>query len=221
MDLSSYVTVPERIAQFREKYPEGCLQPVDLSNPYSIQEIGGKVFIVYAAAAYRGKDDTCPGIGVAWEPFPGRTPYTRDSELMNAETSAWGRAIVAVLAADTSRGIATQEEVRNREEDRVSGESPGSAHKPRSRKTAEPPLPAEKNDIEVFVKMAENAKTRDELNAAWKAAGASGQLNDTFEHHGEIVTFKDFLYRRHDELAHKSGDGDADPDIRHSSGDQR
>ena len=35
---------------------------------------------------------------------------------MNAETGAWGRAIVAVLAADTSRGIATAQDVRNRQD---------------------------------------------------------------------------------------------------------
>jgi sensor domain CHASE-containing protein len=33
---------------------------------------------------------------------------------MNAESSAWGRAIVAVLAADTKRGIASAQEVRSK-----------------------------------------------------------------------------------------------------------
>jgi hypothetical protein len=33
--------------------------------------------------------------------------------VQNAETAAWGRAIVAALAADTKRGIASAEEVRN------------------------------------------------------------------------------------------------------------
>ena len=55
---------------------------------------------------------------MAWEPFPGRTPYTFNSELMNAETSAQGRAIVAALAADTRKGVASQEEVRNRAAER-------------------------------------------------------------------------------------------------------
>ena len=55
---------------------------------------------------------------MAFEPFPGRTPYTRGSELQNAETSAWGRAIVAALAADTNRaGVASADEVRNRRAD--------------------------------------------------------------------------------------------------------
>jgi hypothetical protein len=116
-DLDGYNTVPERIAEFRAKYPDGRLRPVDETHPYRVHEIGQHTFIVYAAAAYRDPLDPCPGIGLAWEPFPGRTPYTRDSELMNAETSAWGRAIVAALAADTKKGVASQEEVRNRSEE--------------------------------------------------------------------------------------------------------
>jgi hypothetical protein len=37
---------------------------------------------------------------------------------MNAETSAWGRAIIAVGAADSRKGIASAEEVRNRAAER-------------------------------------------------------------------------------------------------------
>lgn len=117
IDLSDYVDVGERIAKFREKYPSGSLQPVNLEQPFSIQTVGDKIFIVYTAAAYRTPDDARPGIGIASEPFPGKTPYTKDSELMNAETSAWGRAIIASLAADSKR-IASAEEVRNRAAER-------------------------------------------------------------------------------------------------------
>src|SRR5690606_25803041 len=115
---AGYIDVAARIVEFRNRYPEGSLQPVDPANPYRIETIGDRTFIVYTAAAYRHPDDKRPGIGVAWEPFPGLTPYTRNSELMNAETSAWGRAIIAVLAADAKRGIASLEEVRNRQAER-------------------------------------------------------------------------------------------------------
>jgi hypothetical protein len=110
-----YVSVAERLAEFRDKYPEGALQPSDRKRPYHIERIGDQIFIVYVAAAYRVPGDPRPGIGVAWEPFPGKTSFTRDSELMNAETSAWGRAIVAALAADTKRGTSSAEEARNRQ----------------------------------------------------------------------------------------------------------
>jgi hypothetical protein len=118
-DLGGYNTVPERIVEFREKYPHGALQPVNLERPYWIELIGESTFIVYAAAAYRTVGDALPGIGLAWEPFPGKTPYTKDSELQNAETSAWGRAIVAVLAADMRKGIATAEDVSRRAAEHV------------------------------------------------------------------------------------------------------
>lgn len=107
---SGYVEVADRIAEFRTKHPEGALQAEVLSWPST-----DFPFVVVRASAYRSPTDLMPGIGHAQEPYPGRTPYTKDSELQNAETSAWGRAIVAALAADTKRGIASAEEIRNRE----------------------------------------------------------------------------------------------------------
>jgi hypothetical protein len=137
--LDDYIDVPQRIADFRELYPNGSLQPLNPAEPYRIVAVPspwcrrclGKravkkgrdnwekcprcdgnglraegeptedTFIAYTCAAYRTADDQRPGIGVAWEPFPGQTPYTAASELMNAETSAQGRAIVAALASDS------------------------------------------------------------------------------------------------------------------------
>lgn len=115
---NGYNEVAARIIEARKKHPEGVLQPLDPANPYKIETVGDKTFIVYTAAFYRTPDDPRPGIGNAWEPFPGTTPYTRNSELMNAETSAWGRALVAAFAADTKKGIATSIDVRNREAER-------------------------------------------------------------------------------------------------------
>jgi hypothetical protein len=108
-----YIDVAERIVEFRTKHPEGSLQQVTLD----FREVAGGWWVIYTAAAYRSAEDPRPGIGTAWEPVPGKTNFTRDSELQNAETAAWGRAIVAALAADTKRGIASAEEVRNRQED--------------------------------------------------------------------------------------------------------
>lgn len=105
-----YIDVAERIRTFRELYPTGSLQQVDIK----FIDFAGQSWVVFTAAAYRSPDDVRPGIGTAWEPVPGKTPYTKDSEVMVAETSAWGRAIVAALAGDTKRGIASKEEVLNR-----------------------------------------------------------------------------------------------------------
>jgi hypothetical protein len=111
----NYNDVPARIAEFRTKHPEGSLQQAALE----FREVAGKWWVVYTAAAFRAPDDARPGHGTAWEPVPGKTPYTKDSELQNAETAAWGRAIVAALAADTKRGIASAEDVRNRRADQA------------------------------------------------------------------------------------------------------
>jgi hypothetical protein len=105
-DLKDYVDVAERITAFRDKHPDGVLQSSVLRWPEE-----GFPFVAVEARAYRTADDERPGVGLAWENFPGLTPYTKNSELQNAETSAWGRAIVAVLAADTKRGIASKPEV--------------------------------------------------------------------------------------------------------------
>jgi hypothetical protein len=107
-----YIDVATRIVEFREKFPEGSLQQVDVK----FIDFANKSWVVYTAAAYRTPDDERPGIGTAWEPVPGPTQFTRDSEIQNAETAAWGRAMVAALAVDTRKGIASQEEVRNRQE---------------------------------------------------------------------------------------------------------
>jgi hypothetical protein len=112
MNLDDYIPVAERIQAFIDRYPEGSLQPLNLEEPYTVIGTGDTKWIVYTAAAYRTADDTRPGVGIAWEPVPGRTPFTKGSELMVAESSAWGRAIVA-LGISANRGIASREEVRN------------------------------------------------------------------------------------------------------------
>jgi hypothetical protein len=116
--LDDYVDVAARVVEFRTKHPEGSLQPANLDQPFTVVTIGDDTFVVVVAAAYRTPDDPRPGIGMAYEPYPGRTPYTKASELQNAETAAWGRAIVAALAADTKKGLASREEARNRQAER-------------------------------------------------------------------------------------------------------
>lgn len=108
-DLGDYKQVDERLREFFEKYPDGRLESEVVHWPTD-----GNGFIAVKAYVYRSPDDQHPATGLAWEPVPGTTPYTRNSELQNAETSAWGRALVAGGYADTKHGIASAEEVRNR-----------------------------------------------------------------------------------------------------------
>jgi len=121
-----YIPVNERIAQFIAQYPHGSLRPLWPDEPYRVLGEGETKWLVYAACAFRTPDDQAPGVGLAWEPVPGRTPYTRGSELMVAETSAWGRALAAIGIA-TNKSIASAEEVRSARERSGGSQSAGSA----------------------------------------------------------------------------------------------
>lgn len=101
--MDDYIDVAERIAMFAERFPKGSLQ-----SELTRLDTGW----LCKAYAYRTADDPRPGVGHAFEPVPGKTPYTKDSEAMNAETSAWGRAIVA-LGFETKK-IASAQEMRAR-----------------------------------------------------------------------------------------------------------
>lgn len=109
IDLSKYVTVPDRIARFYAAHPDGRLQ----ASAPRIITIDDRTFLEVTAKVYRDPDDPCPTIGTAWEPFPGRTPYTRDSEAMNAETSAVGRAL-GLAGFGAAGSVASYEEVQAR-----------------------------------------------------------------------------------------------------------
>jgi len=120
-----YIPVNERIAAFIAQYPAGSLRPLWPDEPYKVLGEGDTKWLVYGACAFRTPDDPAPGVGLAWEPVPGRTPYTRGSELMVAETSAWGRALAAIGIA-TNKSIASAEEVRSARERTQSPQKRGS-----------------------------------------------------------------------------------------------
>jgi len=126
-----YIDVSARIAEFYNRYPEGSLQ----MDPPEWVDIEGARFIWARGYAYRTPDDPRPGIGHAWEPVPGRTPYTRGSELMNLETSVWGRC-TAALGIATKSGIASAQEVRGAEGRRQAYTEPPGGSGPASRPSA-------------------------------------------------------------------------------------
>lgn len=107
--LKDYVDVAERERQLFERYPDARVQ-VDLED---VRDAAGDLIAWKAAATiWRGPDDPTPVRDWAVEPVPGKTPYTRDSEAMNASTSAVGRAIV--LCGFPTKHVASADEVRNR-----------------------------------------------------------------------------------------------------------
>ncbi|MEM8619849.1 MAG: hypothetical protein AAGF73_09010 [Actinomycetota bacterium] len=108
--LDNYVDVAERNWKFYELNPDGRI----VASLPQIVTIGDRTFIAVTAKVYRTPDDPRPCVGTAWEPFPGQTPYTRDSEMMNAETSAVGRAL-ALAGIEARRSIASRDEVQSRQ----------------------------------------------------------------------------------------------------------
>jgi hypothetical protein len=181
-----YIDVATRIIEFREKFPHGSLQ--SWKDPYVIEvkmpDGSIKSYMVYSAAAYRSPDDSLPGVGWAYEPIPGPTNFTRDSELQNAETAAWGRAMVAALAVDTKKGIASSEEVRNRQTKTT--EAPQAKAPAAKREYTE----EEKASAFAVFSLIETKTTEEELRSAW-------QLNlDLLDVVIEGATLRDHLLTR-------------------------
>ena len=110
MDLSNYVDVPTRFAMALERWPELRV----MENRPEIITIGDKTFISVTMQIWRTPDDPIPAQGTAWEPIPGLTPFTKNSEMMNASTSALGRVLGFMMSFGPK--MASAEEVRNRQE---------------------------------------------------------------------------------------------------------
>lgn len=109
-DLSDYTTVAERLEHGFERYPDCRFQSeLDEVRSPAGDLIGWKCRVAF----WRTPEDPLPIIAHAVEPVPGTTPYTRNSEAMNAETSAIGRALI--LAGFPSKKIASADEVLARQ----------------------------------------------------------------------------------------------------------
>jgi hypothetical protein len=105
--LQDYVDVAERIGQLFAKYPDASIQ----TSYEGMVETPTGTYLIVKATVYRTPEDPRPGIDYAWELVPGRTPYTKGSELMVGSTSATGRAI-SMLGIATKRSIATKQEIQ-------------------------------------------------------------------------------------------------------------
>lgn len=113
-ELGDYVEVKDRIKLFYELFGQGRLVTADVQLTREPDDVPR---VIVKAYAYRSPDDPLPAVGWSWLSLPGATPYTRGSEIENAETSAWGRAIAA-LGILVDRSIASAQEVENKRDDR-------------------------------------------------------------------------------------------------------
>lgn len=107
MNLDNYVQVSDRLIMALEKYPE--LRVVE-DDPQVLDWPGGLVLLC-KVTVYRDPDDQCPVTASATEAIPGKTPYTKGSELMVGNTSALGRAL-GYMGFGIRTSIASKDEVQ-------------------------------------------------------------------------------------------------------------
>lgn len=106
-NLGDYVDVRHRLELALLAYPD--LRVVE--TPPELIHIGERVYIQCGVTVYRSHDDTTPGRAYCWEIWPGRTPFTKDSEQPNGATSALGRAL-GYMGFGIKAGLASANEVR-------------------------------------------------------------------------------------------------------------
>lgn len=125
MNLDDYVDVPTRLKMALERWPELRVQELG----YRLEQFADTQTIVCEVRVYRTPDDPYPAIATASEPLPGKTPYTRDSELMNGFTSALGRAL-GYMGIGLTSSIASRNEVEARTYNKPTTMTPRSAEEP-------------------------------------------------------------------------------------------
>jgi hypothetical protein len=112
-NIDNYVDVPTRLTEALKKYPNLRIQETDAQV---VTMPDGSCFYRCTVTVYRDIDDALPAIATAAEPYPGKTPYTKNSEFMVGMTSALGRAL-GYMGFGVNKSIASKNEVLARQED--------------------------------------------------------------------------------------------------------
>lgn len=109
-NLGDYVDVPTRLATALAKWPDLRIQE---SKPI-IVVADNQMYVEISCTVWRDQQDLLPVVAYCWEPIPGRTPYTKGSEMMNASTSCLGRAL-GFLGMGIGKSIASRNELQARQ----------------------------------------------------------------------------------------------------------
>jgi len=109
-NLGDYVDVPTRLAEALKRWPNLRIQE---TKPI-IVVVDNQQYVEISCTVWRDVDDVLPMVAYCWEPIPGRTPYTKGSEMMNASTSCLGRAL-GFLGMGIGKSIASRNEVQARQ----------------------------------------------------------------------------------------------------------
>ena len=109
-NLGDYVDVPTRLAEALKRWPDLRIQE---TKPL-IVTVDNQQYVEISCTVWRDSTDLMPTVAYCWEPIPGRTPYTKGSEMMNASTSCLGRAL-GFLGMGIGKSIASRNEVQARQ----------------------------------------------------------------------------------------------------------
>lgn len=123
-NLDGYVDVATRLRLALDRWPELRVQE---QTPQLTPD--GR-FVSVTVHVWRTVDDPLPSIATAWEPAVGKTSYTKDSEMMNAGTSALGRAL-GYMGIGIERSISSTNETANRVHDTAAATTPPRPSHPR------------------------------------------------------------------------------------------
>jgi len=111
-NIDNYVDVPTRLAEAMKRWPNLRIQETS-SEVVTMPD--GSTFYRCTVTVWRDETDLLPSIATAAEPYPGKTPYTKNSEFMVGMTSALGRAL-GYMGCGVSKAIASKNEVQARQD---------------------------------------------------------------------------------------------------------
>ena len=111
-NIDNYVVVPTRLKDALAKYPNLRIQETAAEV---VTMPDGSTFYRCTITVWRDEADPIPAIATAAEPYPGKTPYTKNSEFMVGMTSALGRAL-GYMGFGISKSIASRNEIEARQD---------------------------------------------------------------------------------------------------------
>ncbi len=110
-NIDNYVDVPTRLKEALLKHPNLRIQETAAEV---VTMPDGSTFYRCTVSVWRDETDPLPAVATAAEPYPGKTPYTKNSEFMVGMTSALGRAL-GYMGFGISKSIASRNEIQARQ----------------------------------------------------------------------------------------------------------
>jgi hypothetical protein len=110
-NIDNYVDVPTRLKEALQQHPNLRIQETAAEV---VTMPDGSTFYRCTVTVWRDETDPIPAIATAAEPYPGKTPYTKNSEFMVGMTSALGRAL-GYMGFGISKSIASKNEIQARQ----------------------------------------------------------------------------------------------------------